>query len=140
MERDKIIKIKESLWSLCEPWDSITHETIESLGEEDALHILEYHGENWIDIVTEWLPAKYREEEKNGIIYLQFLSLFKETLWLQFLFHTGNYNLIHRNLRYLFELMAQAYYVEWKYPGLDSDKQIEKIMEIEEQIYGWNLV
>ena len=48
METDEIIKIKAYLREICEPWDAITHETIESLGKEDALHIIDYHGQNWI--------------------------------------------------------------------------------------------
>lgn len=140
MDKDEIIEIRESLSKLCEPWDSITHETIEFLGKEAALHIVEYHGENWIDIAAEWIPAKYGQEEHNNIVFIQFLRLFKETIWLQFLFQTGNYNLVYRNLRYLLEMMAQASYVDWKYPDLNLDKQIEKTMEIEEQIYGWNLL
>jgi hypothetical protein len=140
MEKDEIIKIKDSLWELCMPWESITHETIASLGKEDALHIMDYHVMNWIAIIKEWIPAKYSEEEQNSIIYMQFFTLFKETLWLQFLFQTGNYSLVYRNLRYLLEMMAQAHYVDLKYPNLVFDEQIEKTIEIEEKIYGWNLI
>ena len=141
MKKDEIIKIKNSLWELCEPWESITQETIESLGKEDALHIIDYHGQNWIGIVNEWIPAKYSEGEQNCIIDMQFLALFKEIIWLHFLFQTANYSLVHRNLRYILEMMAQAHYVDLKYPGLVPDEQFEKAIEIEDtKISAWDLV
>lgn len=141
MEKEEIIKMKDSLWELCDPWESITCETIESLGKEDALHILDFHGENWIEIINKWIPAKYSEEKQNGIIYWQFVTLFKEILWLQFLFQTGNYNLVHRNLRYLLEMMAQAHYIDKRYPDLDYDNQLEMAIELEnKKIFGRKLI
>jgi hypothetical protein len=37
-------------------------------------------------------------------------------------------------------MIAQAYYIDCKYPALSLDGQIEKIMEIEDRIYGWKLI
>ena len=91
------------------------------------------HGQNWIEIVNEWIPTKYSEENQNGIIDMQFLTLFKEILWMQFLFETGNYSLVHRNLRYVLEMMAQAHFVERKDSDLDLDEQFEKAIEIEDK-------
>jgi hypothetical protein len=75
-----------------------------------------------------------------NIVFVQFQRLLKEICWLQFLFHSANYPMIYRNLRYILEMMSQAYYIDWEYPGLNLDKQIEKIMRIEETIFGWRLV
>jgi hypothetical protein len=141
MEKDEIIKIKDTLWELCEPWKSVTQETIESLGKEDALHIMDFHGGNWIDIINKWIPAKYSDEEQDGIIFWQFYALFKEIIWLQFLFQTGNYSLVHKDLRYILEMMAQAHYIDIRHSDLTFEEQIEKAIEIEDNnVRGWNLV
>ncbi|GAI34361.1 unnamed protein product, partial [marine sediment metagenome] len=52
----------------------------------------------------------------------------------------GNYPTAYRNLRYILEMIPQAYYINTKYPALTLDKQIEKTREIEEHIFGWNIV
>jgi hypothetical protein len=75
-----------------------------------------------------------------NIVIFQFSRLFKEIYWLQLLFHNGNYPIIYRNLRYILELICQAYYVDSEYPHLSLDEQVEKTKEIETELYGWTLV
>lgn len=70
-----------------------------------------------------------------NVVFIQFQRLFKETHWLQFLFQHANYPMIHRNLRYILEMMTQAYYINCEYSSLNLDKQIEKMMETEKDIY-----
>lgn len=135
----EIRKLEESLDGLYETWESVRRETITYLGKETVLHIIYFHGNNWIDI-TDWILSKYSREEQLDVIFIQFLRLLKEIHWLQFLFHNANYPMIYRNLRYILEMMTQAYYINWKYPSLNLDEQIEKIMETEETIFGWKLV
>lgn len=85
-----------------------------------------------------WITNKYHREQQFTITFIQFIRLIKELHWLQFLFNHANYPVIYRNLRYVLEMMSQAWYIEWKYPNLDLNEQIDKI--IEEKVYGWNLV
>jgi hypothetical protein len=137
------IKSEEGWWrksfeGLYETWESVRKETIAGLGEQTALHIIDFHGNNWIDINI-WISSKYSREEQMNIVIFQFSRLFKEIHWLQFLFHNANYPMIYRNLRYILEMMAQAYYVDRKYPNLNLNEQMEKA-EIEEAIFGWKLV
>ena len=75
-----------------------------------------------------------------NIVFIQFVRLFKEIHWLQFLFHSANYPMVYRNLRYVLEMIAQAYYIDCKYPVLSLDEQTRKIMEMEESVYGWKLI
>lgn len=131
--------LENSLDNLYEHWREVRKETIEALGEREALKILDFHGNNWIDIVG-WISSKYKREEQMNIVIFQFSRLLKEIYWLQFLFHTGNYSTVYRNLRYILEMMCQAYYIDREHPDLTLGEQIEKTMEIEEHIYGWNIV
>jgi hypothetical protein len=118
---------------------SVREETITRLGRGDALHIIDFHGNNWIDMHS-WISSKYAGEEGKQVGFFQFLRLFKEIYWLQFLFHHGNYPMIYRTLRYILELIAQSYYVDSQYPNLSLDEKMEKTEEIEESVYGWSLV
>jgi hypothetical protein len=139
MKDAEIKKIEKTLDDLYENFDDVRRETIETLGKDAALHIINYQTGNWIDIIN-WISQKYDQKDLNNMVYLQFTRIFKETIWLQFLFHSANYPLIYRNLRYLLEMMAQAYYIDMKYPKANLDEQFEKIIKIEDNIHGWNLV
>ena len=139
MKAKRIRKLENTLDGLYEHLKSIRKETITDLGNKDALHIIDFHANNWIDIIG-WISSKYNGEEQMNIVIFQFHRLFKEIYWLQFLFHNGNYPMVYRNLRYILELISQAYYIDSKYPDLSLDEQIEKTKEMEETIYGWNLV
>lgn len=130
---------RESLDELYAHWDDIRSETIDSLGEEQALCILDFHANNWIDI-TQWLHTAYCREELMNIVMFQYSRLFKEIYWLQFVFLRGNYPMVYRNLRYILELMSQAYEVQQRGSGLTLDEQVARTKEIEEERYGWRLL
>lgn len=139
MRADRIRKLEQTLDGFYDRWDTIREETITNLGEKDALLIIDFHANNWLDIIG-WINSNYDRKEQKNIVSFQFQGLFKEIYWLQFLFHNGNYPVIYRNLRYILELICQAYYVDTEYPNLSLDEQIEKTKETEEKVYGWNLV
>ena len=132
--------LENILDNLYEHWRQIRRETLEQLGRKEALKIIDFHANNWIDIVR-WISSKYDREEQMNIVIFQFSRLFKEVYWLQFLFHTGNYSTAYRNLRYILEMISQAYYIDTKHPTLTLDQQIEEARELEEKrIYGWNVI
>jgi len=135
-----IEKIVDVLDELYKSLDSVRDDTIKNLGEEKALHISNYHADNCIDLIVTWIPSQYKDKESNNMVFMQFTRMFKELYWLQFLFLAGNYPLIYRNLRYLLEMMAQAYYVDLKYHRLNIDEKFEKIKDLEREFYGWNLI
>jgi len=138
IEAKRIKELKNALDKLYKNLESIKKETITHLGDK-ALFIIDFHANNWMDINT-WINSKYNSEELMNIVSFQFFRLFKEIYWLQLLFHYGNYPQIYRNLRYNLELISQAYYIDSKYPNLSLDEQIVKTKEIEEKVYGWNLI
>ena len=124
---------------LYEHWENVKQDTILSLAEEVSFHIADFHGNNRIDI-TSWILSEYRTDEQHNIVNFQFQTLFKETYWLQFLFHTANYSMIYRNLRYDLEMMTQAYYIDKKYPRLGLDAQFGKLVEEEKYMFGWKFM
>lgn len=139
MNHEKTSDVEGILDNLYEDWKQIRRETVRQLGEREALKIIDFHANNWIDLVR-WISSKYKREEQMNIVIFQFSRLFKEIYWLQFLFHTGNYSTAYRSLRYILEMICQASYIDRKYPALTLDAQIEKTREIEERVFGWNVV
>ncbi len=133
----KIENVSDEIYEILK---SVREETTKHLGDEDANQIIRFHSNNWTDI-THWIFSNYNfKEEQMNVVSFQYSRLFKELYWLHILFHNGNYPMVYRNLRYILEMICQAYYVDSKYPDLFLDGQLEKMKEIEEKVYGWRLV
>ena len=139
MNYEKANDVERVLDDLYEHWKQIRSETVGQLGKKEALKIIDFHANNWIYIMR-WISSTYKRQQQMNIVGFQFSRLFKEIYWLQFLFHTGNYPTAYRNLRYVLEMICQAYYIDMKYPTLTLDEQIEKTREIEEGLRSWNIV
>jgi hypothetical protein len=139
MNANKVSDVENILDGLYEHWKQIRRETVQQLGEREALKIIDFHANNWIDVVR-WVSSEYKREEQMNIVISQFSRLFKEVYWLQFLFHTGNYPTAYRNLRYILEMICQAYHVDSKHPTLSLDEQMEKTKDVEERVFGWSIV
>lgn len=139
MKKRRQKELEDILDSLYGHWQDVRRETITSLGEKQALKIIDFHGNNWIDIIS-WISSTYLRQEQMNIVNFQFTRIFKEVYWLQFLFFAGNYPAVYRNLRYMWEMMSQAYYVDYKYSELSLDEQFAKVRMIEEHTQGWNIV
>ncbi len=140
MDAESASYLEDILDNLYENWRQIRRETLEQLGRKESLKIIDFHANNWIDIVR-WISSRYGRTEQTNLVLFQFSRLFKELYWLQFLFHTGNYPTAYRNLRYILEMISQAYYIDTRYPALTLDQQIEEARELEEKrIYGWIVI
>ena len=135
----EIAKIIKKLDELYEHLEQLKVETISSLGKKEALHIIDFHGNNWIDI-SGWIMAEYREEVRNSLLFFYYCMVFKEICWMQLLFLMCNYSAVYRNLRYVWELIFQGYYVDSRCSDEDLDRRIELARELEEERYGWRLV
>jgi hypothetical protein len=131
--------IEKSLSKLYETWVSVEQETLRCLGNKTSLHLIDFHGNNCINI-SKWITTKYTRGHQLTVTFVQFIRLIKELHWLQFVFNHANYPMVYRELRYVLEMMSQAWYIESIYPDLHLDGQIEHIMEMEEKIFGWKLV
>lgn len=140
MDKQRIKELETILDNLYPHWREIRRETIECFGDKEALKIIDFHANNWIDIVH-WVSDEYPEDEQMNIVYIYWLRLFKEIYWLQFLFYTGNYQTAYRNLRYVLEMLCQAYYIDATHPDSTLDEQIDWARRTEEKgIFGWGLV
>ena len=123
----------------CEYWDDIIRETVDVLGEQDAFHIHEVHIQNWISFL-EWLRAENYFEETAVIE--RFIQMFNEFRWIHFLFLVGNYRTIYWKLRYVLELVIQAYdmHEQSRNEDLTLGEQMVRAAAIEESRYSSNIM
>jgi len=115
-------------------------ESLGRLGEKTALHIADFHGNNWIDVLR-WINSEYSRETKTSLLFFYYHMLFKEILWMQLLFLSSNYGTVCRNLRYVWELICQGYLIDSKCLDENLDERILLAYELEEKKkFGWTLV
>jgi hypothetical protein len=86
--------------------------TVEQLAEKGAWHFIEEPLSEWL-CIHKALVHDYSEEElRSNLVYWDFQTLFKEIRWYQLLFLAGNYPLLSRGLRYVWELLFRAHYAD----------------------------
>ena len=80
-------------------------------------------------------------------MYIYFSGLFKEVYWFQLLFLAGNYPLLHRGLRFVWEMIFRAYYVDTyvrkspddpEPPGPTVDDKAEWLAQHERKMFQWH--
>lgn len=89
----------------------IEREHVFRVGREKAFHFVEL-ANDWIDISIAIGNTYATGDLSQSLVHSHFLSLFKEVQWFQLHFLSGNYPLLGRSLRFVWELMFRAYYVD----------------------------
>jgi len=128
----------------------IAEETFRSLGKEQAGYFTSL-ANDWIEIWGAIRDTYSEDELSNGLMYIYFPALFKEVYWLQLLFLAGNYPLLHRSLRYVWEMIFRAYYIDTyarespddpEPPGPTVNDKVEWLgkHELKLQMYKWVFV
>lgn len=136
----EIAEIVKELGKLYEHLERLKVETIGALGKEEALHIIDFHGNNWIDIYR-WVTAEYEEEiVRSSLLFFYYARLLKEIYWMQLLFLMCNYPAVYRDLRYVWELIFQGYFIDSRFSEENLDRRVEIARELEKKMYGWRLV
>jgi len=128
----------------------IAEETFRSLGKERAGYFTRLFND-WIDILSAVHDTYSEDEILDSLMYIYFSGLSKEVHWFQLLFLTGNYPLLHRSLRYVWEMIFRAYYVDTyvrkspddpEPPGPTVDDKAEWLgkYELKLKMYKWFFV
>lgn len=124
----------------------IAEETFSSLGEEQAGYFTSL-ANDWIDILSAILDTYSKDELPDSLMYIYFNGLFKEVYWFQLLFLTGNYPLLHRSLRFVWEMIFRAYNVDTyvrkspsdpEPPGPTIDDKVEWLAQHEREMFQWD--
>lgn len=89
----------------------IEQESVLKLGRESAFHFVEL-ANDWIDIQSAISRAYSNDEIMRSLVYFHFVYLFKEVQWFQLHFLSGNYPLLGRGLRFIWEMIYRAHHVD----------------------------
>jgi len=123
----------------------IAEETFRSLGEERAMYFINL-ANDWIDILSAILDTYPKAELLNSLMYIYFSGLLKGVRWFQLLFFSGNYPFLHRNLRFVWEMIFRAYHVDTyvskspddpEPPGPTIDDKVEWLAQHEREMFQW---
>lgn len=128
-----------------EPLRKIAEETFYCLDKEQAGRFTRL-ANDWMDILNAILNTYSKDELTDSLVYLYFVGLFKEVYWFELLFLVGNYPLLHRSLRFVWEMIFRAYYVDTyvresksdpEPPGPTIDDKVEWLARHERKMYRW---
>ena len=124
----------------------IAEETFRSLGKEQAGHFTRL-ANDWMDVLVA-ISNTYPENERlHSLMYLYLSGLFKEVIWFQLLFLAGNYALLLRSRRFIWEMIFRAYHVDTyvrespsdpEPPGPTLDDKVEWLGQREKDMYRWD--
>jgi hypothetical protein len=125
----------------------IAEETFRALGKEQAGHFNSL-ANDWIDILLAIRDIYSENELSDSLLYIYFSGLFKEVQWFQLLFLAGNYPLLHRSLRFVWEMIFRAYHVdtyvrksqEDSGPGPTVDDKVKWLAQHEREMFQWKFV
>jgi len=116
--------------------------TIRGLGKE-CTHLFIDIWNDWFEILSAINHTYSKEELVNSVVYFYLQALSKECGWLQLLFLSGNYPLLGRCLRFIWEMIYRAHYVDMfegeKQPGPSVDLRMAWLSQREEaNQLNWN--
>lgn len=136
---------KTWLETTCERLLPIEQETMAVLGEEKG-NFFVVVANDWIDI-TSAVSNAYPGQQVIDLVMGTTSGLFKEVSWLHLHFIAGNYPLIMSRLRFIWESVFRAFYVEhfplrkppsdWTTPGTSPDDRLEWLDKYESKL-NWN--
>lgn len=107
---------------LCEGLMDIAEQTENQLGEKASCFV-ELH-EDWLEIWESFLKAYPEKLPYISLVAADFFLLGKDLQWMHRLFQWGNYPLVHRILRYDWELMFRAYYADVYMPNIPGETDV----------------
>jgi len=123
----------------------IAQETICNLGKEQAGYFTRL-ANDWMDVLGAIIDTYSENERFHSLMYFYLSSLFKEVSWFQLLFLGGNYPLLLRSLRFIWEMMFRAYCVDTcacescgdsELPGSTIDDKLEWLAQNERNMFQW---
>jgi len=115
----------------------VAQETIETLGEEAIGYWVDAYN-TCIDIDIAITKSVPRETLVRSLLNLRLVELYKGMSWLLFLFAAGNYHMLARELRFIWEAVCQAYYVDTLLPELGVDEKTAKLSK--KKYRGWRMI
>jgi hypothetical protein len=123
----------------------VAAETVSVLGKEQAGSFT-HLANDWMNVSLAISNTYPRDELLRSLVYFYLSGLSKEVYWFQLLFLSGNYALLHRSLRFVWEMIFRAHYVDTYVQGSDSasappgptlDEKVEWLARHEKEMFRW---
>ncbi len=106
-------------WQVTEDEGNLLFGGLAEIAEETKKHLdLEQSGcfvnlyNDWIDIWPAILDSCSHDHLLTSLVFADLHAVGKELYWMHRLLHWGNYPMVYRNLRYVWELMGLAYFAD----------------------------
>lgn len=138
----------EQLEELYRRLGEIARETFHTLGEEQAGFFLNLI-EDYFTIRSAIFDVYPINEFVDSLASLYFAGLFKEIYWLELLFFAGNYPMLNRNLRFIWETFFRAYHVDTYTQQAENDPdppestldgKVEWLSQNEGKMFRWDFI
>ena len=110
--------------------DDVYKETKESTTEEEFCVWTEHYN-NWIDIVRPLMKLMPAPDQGASMFFFRFVELQNNIMWILVCILFGRYHPAMRELRYVLESIAQAYYLDSEHPLADMNCKLEITKEID---------
>lgn len=101
-------------------FEEVAEETKEKVSPVEFQTWIDFHS-YWIDL-WKWLDQSIGDEWGKSLLLWRATELNKHLLWLCFSTWVGSYHCVIRELRYIFESILQAYYIDQKYSSCRCKK------------------
>lgn len=116
---------------------NVAQETIETLGEEAIGYWVDAYN-TCIDVESAIMRSVPDDTLVRSLLHLRLVELYKEMSWLLFLFLAGNYPMLARELRFTWEAMSQAYYLDSLLPEVGVAAKTAKLSK--KKYRGWRMI
>lgn len=115
--------------------EDVHKETKESTTQQEFYTWTEHYN-NWIDIIGPLMKIISNEDKTNSMVFFRFLELQNNILWIYICVLFGRYHAAIRELRYVLESMAQAFYLDSEHPRADMNCKLEITKEIDRESFA----
>lgn len=115
--------------------EDVHKETKENTTKEE-FHTWTEHYTTWSDIIKQLLKILSDNDRHNSMVFFRFLELQNNIMWIYICILFGRYHPAIRELRYVLESMAQAFYLDSEHPRTDMNCKLEITKEIDKESFA----
>lgn len=132
---NEVQKEKDPLKFLRNILFQVEMETKKQVGDDWALWAMHY--DTWIDVIGSVLDVIPKDKQLDSMLIFRLMELQKTLLWLEICALNGAYHQLIRELRFILDSFAQAYYLDKNYATMEE--KIHVVEKEEFQLFGGKL-
>jgi len=125
------LKVFKKVDWLLKTFEAVAEETKEKTSPEKFQTWIDFYS-YWIDL-WKWLNQSLGDKQMDSLLLWRATELNKHLLWLCFSAWVGAYHSVIRELRYIFESILRAHYIDKNYSSLSIQEKLGKLKELEKE-------